>query len=278
MPTPTGDASHGILEPQAGRARFSLERRPPAPALAAFVDRHWIVRWDLGDAPPYTQTVLPHPCVNLAGEADGIAVHGIPVHHFERTLGGAGLAVGTKFRPGGFAPFVGRPIHAINDRAVPLPELFGADGATLDATLTAAHGDPDRHLDAVEAFLLARLPEPDERLALVQAIVEAMRTAGPGVTVAGLAASHGVSTRTLQRVFRDAVGVGPKWVLSRYRIHDAAERLATGEADDAADLALELGYFDQSHFTRDFTAQVGVAPVAYARACAVAAGRAVAPA
>jgi AraC-like DNA-binding protein len=81
-----------------------------------------------------------------------------------------------------------------------------------------------------------------------------------------------VSERTLQRLFRDYIGLSPKWVLKRYRVHEAAERIASGEAPDAAWLAAVLGYSDQSHFIRDFSAQVGCSPGTYARACAAAAG------
>ncbi len=104
-------------------------------------------------------------------------------------------------------------------------------------------------------------------------VVEAMLVAEPATTVAQLADQHAVSPRTLQRAFADYVGVGPKWVLKRYRMHVAAERIAAGEVDDGVSLALDLGYFDQSHFIRDFTAQIGVPPSAYERACAAAAGR-----
>lgn len=273
-----GDDTRGILQPDAGQATFSLERRAPSAALAPYVDRHWIVSWDLGDAPAFTQTILPHPCVNIAAEPGLIAVHGIPLEQSEHTIEGAGVAVGTKFRPGAFAPFIARPVHELGGRVVALAETFGEDGDALEQQLAAAEGDPGAHIAAVEAFLLRRLPPPDPRMELALAVVEAMRTAGPSITVTELAERHAVSTRTLQRVFRDAVGVGPKWVLRRYRIHDAAERIASGEVDDPAGLALELGYFDQSHFTRDFTAQIGLAPVAYARACAAAAGRAAAAA
>jgi AraC-like DNA-binding protein len=74
----------------------------------------------------------------------------------------------------------------------------------------------------------------------------------------------------LQRLFRDYVGVTPKWVLKRYRVHEAAERLASGEAQDAAWLAADLGYSDQPHFIRDFAAQVGCTPHAYLSTCAAA--------
>jgi transcriptional regulator GlxA family with amidase domain len=85
-----------------------------------------------------------------------------------------------------------------------------------------------------------------------------------------LAERLGLSRRTLERVFRRCVGVSPKWVLTRQRLQEAAERLAKGEALDCGRLALELGYFDQAHFIKDFRAFVGRSPVEYARASSLA--------
>jgi AraC-like DNA-binding protein len=56
-----------------------------------------------------------------------------------------------------------------------------------------------------------------------------------------------------------------KWVINRYRLHEALERLHMGASVNWTDLALELGYFDQSHFIRDFRSLVGYSPVQYAR-------------
>jgi AraC-like DNA-binding protein len=56
-------------------------------------------------------------------------------------------------------------------------------------------------------------------------------------------------------------------VLRRYRLHEAAAVLATEQDRPWAEVAAELGYFDQSHFIRDFTAAIGLTPVAYAQAC-----------
>ena len=54
-------------------------------------------------------------------------------------------------------------------------------------------------------------------------------------------------------------------MIRRYRLHEAAERLSDGEAVNLAELALDLGYFDQAHFVKDFGAIVGIAPREYAR-------------
>jgi AraC-like DNA-binding protein len=82
-----------------------------------------------------------------------------------------------------------------------------------------------------------------------------------------LAAALGIGARRLQRIFAEYVGVGPKWVIRRHRMQEAAERAAAGTGVDWAALAAELGYADQSHFTRDFTRTLGISPAQYARNC-----------
>src|SRR5690606_33365756 len=86
------------------------------------------------------------------------------------------------------------------------------------------------------------------------------------VRVEALAAEEGLSVRQLQRRFADHVGVSPKAVIRRYRLYEAAERARRGPGVDWAALAAELGYSDQSHLTRDFSAVVGMPPDRYTRA------------
>nr|WP_274622340.1 helix-turn-helix transcriptional regulator [Myxococcus fulvus] len=83
-----------------------------------------------------------------------------------------------------------------------------------------------------------------------------------------VAALAKLEPRNLQRRFSEAVGVSPKWVLKRYRLHEAAEQLARVQVPDMASLALQLGYFDQSHFIRDFKSLVGCSPGQYAERAA----------
>ena len=64
------------------------------------------------------------------------------------------------------------------------------------------------------------------------------------------------------------MGAGPKWIIQRYRLRDAAEQATQGHDVDWARLALDLGYHDQAHFIRDFTAMIGTSPTRYARECA----------
>jgi AraC-like DNA-binding protein len=67
----------------------------------------------------------------------------------------------------------------------------------------------------------------------------------------------------MQRLFSDYVGVGPQWVLKRYRLHDAVEQIDRRGDVDWTRFALDLGYYDHAHFNRDFRALVGRTPAQY---------------
>ncbi|MGH2896112.1 MAG: AraC family transcriptional regulator [Solirubrobacteraceae bacterium] len=253
-------STRGILRPGAVGRVFTLERRAPPPDLAPFIDSHWLVAWDRRGLPAYESAVMAHPSVHLVVEADGAQVYGVTRHRYVRRLEGAGWGVGTKFLPGGFAPFAGvRAMSALTDRHVPASDLLGDDARLLNATQ-----DAEALVRAVQALLRARLPAAsDPRLALVQEVVADMQRSAPDESVAALADRHNLSVRTLQRLFAQYVGVGPKWVMQRYRLHDAIERLDRRRRQDWTRFALDLGYYDHAHFVRDFRALVGHSPAEY---------------
>ena len=110
---------------------------------------------------------------------------------------------------------------------------------------------------------LATTPTDDYLLLLD--VIAAMLDDRSLLKVAQVEEKCGVGTRSLQRLFERYVGVSPKWVLSRYRMHDVVTDLDAGYGGSLADLAAKYGWFDQAHFTREFTDLVGVPPGAYQR-------------
>jgi AraC-like DNA-binding protein len=259
--------ARGILGPEAVGDQFTLQLRRPPADLAPLIEHHWLVAWDLRGRGDHRSEVLPHPCVHLVFEPTGAAVHGVHRARYVRRLSGTGWALGTKFHPGGFRPFSPGPVSALTDRVLGLDELFGAGGARLERRCLALERPRDA-LAHVQRFLRSRLAAAaadDPNLALVRELSESTAIAEPGARVADLAAAHGVSVRAVQRLFSEYVGVGPKWVLQRYRLHEALAQLHAGADTDWARFALGLGYYDQAHFVRDFRALVGRTPAQYER-------------
>src|SRR6266700_4242828 len=259
----------GVLRPDLAASCLRLSRHEPSEALAPFVDYYWIPRWDLRGRPPHEQTILPHPNVHLVFEASGAGIFGVDRRLFTRSLSGLGLAFGILFTAGGFRPFWQAPISQLTDRVVPAARLFGPrEERTRPAIMSdgAFDADDGQMIASAEALLHSVLPERDPLAEQVAALVSRI-TDDPGLRrVDQLSAESGMTARSLQRLFADYVGVSPKWVMRRARLHEAAEHADSGEPVDWAALASDLGYADQAHLTRDFTVTIGVPPTRYAAA------------
>ncbi|OEU98946.1 AraC family transcriptional regulator [Streptomyces qinglanensis] len=273
-----GDAprrdTRGIVQAPGLLARVDFRRRLPAEPLRRWIEHYWLIDWNLEQ--PYVARVVPHPCVNLVLERRGPAaaapatglVSGVGTGVFATELESVGRVVGVQFRPGGFRPFLTtpRPLAQLTGGGLALDEAFGPDGALLPARVLAPDREGER-VAALDAFLLSLRPAADPAAEQAMALAHRVRTDRSVRRVEHLAAAGGRSVRSLQRLFATYVGVTPKWTILRYRVHEAMER-AGGPGTDWARLAVELGYSDQSHLIRDFTAAVGVSPAAYARAVA----------
>lgn len=260
----TGSVPKGVLDPALAAQRLRIDRYPPAPDLKYFVDYFWVVEWDLRGQEPHVQKTLPYPCVHLVFEANKTAIFGVPNGVFERRLEGAARAFGVRFRPGGFRGILGGPVLTLTGRIIPLTGIYDFDVGAAEAEVLGAAEDADR-IRITERLLRTRMPAPDDTVDLVHGIVERIANDRDINRVDELAAQLSLGERALQRLFNDYVGVSPKWVIRRSRLHDAAARLANDEDVNLTQLAADLGYSDQAHFTRDFKALVGRSPSDYRR-------------
>lgn len=263
MSTTAQQDVHGLVKSWERGRSFHLERVPPSPELEHIIDRHWIVEWDLREREPFVQETLPHPSLNLVFEPDGAWVYGVPTALDRRTLRGQGWAIGTKFRPGAFTALTDIEASRLTDDRISLASAFGAAATQLHPG-ASPQNDPSATIADVEGLLAPLAAVEDPSLKLVQEVIESMRRLPPDVRVEEIAALHHIAPRTLQRLFRRYVGVSPKWVLKRLRIHLAIERLTALHPPTWTDLALDLGYYDHAHFIRDFRLVVGRSPAKFA--------------
>ncbi|GBQ29719.1 helix-turn-helix domain-containing protein [Gluconacetobacter sacchari] len=229
-------------------------RIPPPDDLSPMIEHFWWVQWATERA--QTSEVLSYPSVHLVFEDRRAEIVGIVRKKFTRRLEGEGTVFGIKFRPAMFRQCDRAPACRLTDRTVPL-DLAVWDRALVVQLLHAPAMPEKTRLAEMALRLVARTG--DRHALPIRDLVEHVR-ANPEIrTVADLVRTSGWTERTLQRLFRDYLGVSPKWVLRRFRLQEAAECLAR-ETGTIASVAAELGYCDQAHFARDFKSVVGLSP------------------
>lgn len=254
----------GVLHTKDGAQRFRLSRIMPCAELAPFVKHYWIVAWDLADGEAYNQLVVPNPCVNVVVEPGKTACFAPGVTTSSHKLQGTGCVFGVKFHPGGFYPFIRKPISAFRGLPIPVNDVLGISGKDLEGAVLGRK-EGQAMAEEMERLLVSRLPELDPQAQLMREAVEHIAK-DRGLTKVDMLCAHlDMNKRTVQRLFDQYIGISPKWVIRLYRIQDAAERLDRGTYGELVGLAMDLGYHDQAHFSKDFKNVTGQTPEEYLR-------------
>ncbi|WP_062788597.1 helix-turn-helix domain-containing protein [Aquitalea pelogenes] len=258
------EPARGVLNLNLSEARFTHLRSLPSEQLSTWVEHYWYVGWDFTGQPPQQQQTLPHPNVHLVIEDGQAHLWGPRRLRFSKTLSGRAWAFGIKFRPASFQPFLNGAVHHLANRIIPASEIFG----TRVSRLTGNESWPEMGdlMDQAEALLLGCLPQISPLVPQLNELVAEIARNSALTSVAQLSALSGWSERQLQRLFAHYIGVSPKAVLARYRLHEALALMQSTMAPAWTELALRLGYFDQAHFIRDFTRMVGQPPRKYVQA------------
>ncbi len=161
--------------------------------------------------------------------------------------------VGVYFRAAQESPFTGAPAAELTDRIVALEDLWGRRSGAEFAFELSATTVPVR-VDRLECVLLERIGKPRRSagtLDIPGLASWAFRRYGR-LTVDRLANAAGVSRQHLARVFRESVGVTPKLYCRLARFQSGLSYAGAGEKVDWAQVAIELGYTDQSHMIAEF--------------------------
>jgi AraC-like DNA-binding protein len=252
----------GPIEQDGGVAgESSYVERVPAPALTEFVSSVWIQQ--VGDR-QIAQRHVPHGGAELRcvlGEAPRLLGPLTAASH--QYLPAGSTVVGVRVRPGVVGGLAGMPADELLDEDVLGSDLWPDTNRLTD--LLAAAATPQTALDRLQSFVARRVTAPDP---LVVAAVARLMPWQRGGTAA-LPGLLSISERQLRRRCRAAVGVGPKelqrvlhfqWFLARIQA-SVSER---GGADvDLARWAVESGYYDQAHLTRECHRIVGMTPGAF---------------
>jgi AraC-like DNA-binding protein len=207
---------------------------------------------------PAVASVMPDGCTDLIWQSGrGAFIAGPDTRPAPTQLPAGTVLVGARFWPGAGGPALGVPLAELRDLRVEVADCLPGLAGLLPADLT-----PERAFSAIASachqFVAAR---PPDRL-----VRHATKLLADGQTrVAGVCDTLALSERQLRRRFDDAVGYGPKTMQRVLRFRKVLAQLTVTPDADLATLAVQLGYSDQAHLTRETSRLAGLPPAALAK-------------
>ncbi|HET9412214.1 MAG TPA: AraC family transcriptional regulator [Candidatus Saccharimonadales bacterium] len=243
----------GIIDSENFNKHFELHCYKPSPDLQPFLVHLWVQR--LHATPEHKPIeIASGPNIYLFFTPKSAFIHGVSKREFNYDPFVKGAVAGVKFRPGGFYPFLKRPVC---DLEPDITAVFPVDKVFREKLLN----QPDEMIvTMLETMLRNKRPQGNKKLDLITKILEALDNDPSLQTVETIARTFGLSERSLQMLFRTHVGVGLKWIIARRRLLGTISRMRTNPRCSWTNAAVELGYSSQSHFSREFSKTIGQPP------------------
>jgi AraC-like DNA-binding protein len=240
----------------------SYRELPPPPGLEA----HVACVWTSHDR---ASRVLPDACADVVFAAGRLFVAGPATRATDARPTPGQIRCGVRFRVGSAGAALGLPAIELLDLGVPLAELWGPAGQRLEDRVAAAR-TAVAALDTLIRGVADRLPPPAGGDPLVRRAAVALLRDGTSLPEAGRVV--GLGERQLRRRFERAVGYGPATLvrIQRFQHFLALAKQQPGTA--LSRLAVEAGYADQAHLTRECRRLSGLSPAALLAAGATPAG------
>lgn len=244
----------------------------PSTGLASHVLRLWAYAIP-PSRDPSTAVVIPDGCADIIWVDDRPPIVVGPMTALAPSWPAPGsLVIGARLRPGLAGLVLGEDCQGLTDREIPLAAIWGDSAARELEHVIEAPSLPARFA-AIELSLLDRLVGSSGADPVVLRSIDWLRQC-PGDRLQSLIddLDLGVSERQLRRRFVRAVGYGPKTFQRIMRVQHCLSAMQSQPRRrvDLSSLAVEAGYTDQSHMTREFHQLTGKTPRATVHAHATA--------
>ena len=172
--------------------------------------------------------------------------------------------LGIKFLTHSAACFINDEIGMFNDQVSDLGDILGRPARILHAQLLETTSANTR-IALIESFLLERLARNEKKSARINQVASILTSIkkDPGENNMGSVASmYGITPRYLHKLIYQHTGLSPTSFnkINRFQL---GLRLIARNEQPFTSIAYDCGYFDQSHFIRDFKSFTGVTPSAY---------------
>jgi AraC-like DNA-binding protein len=252
---------------------MNFRRVEPRGSAQRAIECYWIIHDT--DVTPVKQKIIPDGFVeiifhfgdnyriNLGGkwqrQAKSLFAGQIKGHFYLENTGATNI-IGIKLKPAAVAHLFGTSMKPFTGRVVELKQAVGSRMKDLEAAIRKTVDD-DRRLTLIEDFFSAKCDSYPEDHPVDRALDMIFSKKGM-IPVSDICKELSVGDRYVQQLFQKYVGLSPKF-LARIVRFSYIFQLIKENSPDWAGVVYEAGYYDQSHFIKNFKAFTGEDPTAY---------------
>jgi AraC-like DNA-binding protein len=171
---------------------------------------------------------------------------------------------GIRFFPHTISCFINENVEQFNNRVSDFRDVMNNSVGILHSKLLETTV-PERWVEVVETFLLQRLSlsgKQQGRVQLIGGIINELKQEDFFDNIENVASRYGITSRYLQKLFLQYTGLTPK-LFSKINRFQNSLLLVSKQNESLTSIAYECGYFDQSHFIREFKYFTGHTPSAF---------------
>jgi AraC-like DNA-binding protein len=246
----------------------------PHQLLAAYIECYWSA---LADTPPFREqeSLIPDGTIELMfnfgdnyeqirnGQAftvKGSHIIGIRKQSLIISQTRKQNIFSIRFKPGGSYPFFQIPAHLFSNAFFPIEDLLGKEYKILEEQMAEASNE--ERVALANKFLLQKIYQTSDAYAFVAKCSKALLQY-PSTPVNKLAEQFNTNYKTMERRFKAVLGLTPAELLKIKRFNDAVLAMYSCRHASLTDIAYECGYYDQSHFIREFKQLTNFTPRAF---------------
>ena len=251
-----------------------FKRVAPSSGLAELIECYWIV--ESHDPAPRQQKIIPDGFPEIIfhygdpyriklgrrwePQSKSLLAGQLSKFFFLENTGVSGI-IGIKLKPAALTHLFDCTMHRYTDQVVDLHEAFGNRLQAMESELRSRKSHDAMIVILDRTFMELAEAAPVAATNIDKAIDLVFDSKGM-IPVADLAAAIGVGERQVERLFKKYVGLSPKLYARVIRFNYIFQLIQEGNPVWTG-IAYDSGFYDQSHFIRNFKAFTGEDPTAY---------------
>jgi AraC-like DNA-binding protein len=189
-------------------------------------------------------------------------INGIYSEFSDIVTEGRSSLLGVQFKPGGSYSFFDIPADQFHNQRISLVDLWRSETFILEEKLFYASSIHD-HFEILEKFLVSKIIIDRQLHPAVGYALKRFQERPASSKVSEIVFRTGLSSRHFIKLFREQIGLSPKLFSRLKRFQHSRQAIAVSREVNWADLALDCGFYDQSHFVNEFNNFAGFSPNSY---------------